>query len=37
MADAHVTIGVDDVLVGENAIGDHELAYDPVEVAHNPS
>lgn len=34
---AHVTIRVDDVLVGENAVGDHELAHYPVEVTHSPS
>ncbi len=29
MAVAHVTVGVDDVLVGKDAVGDHELAHDP--------
>jgi hypothetical protein len=32
-----VTVGVDNVLVGEDAVGDHELAHHPVEVAHSPS
>ena len=37
MAEAHVTVGVDDVLVGEDAVGNHELARDPVEIAHGLS
>jgi len=32
MADAHVTVGVDDVPFGEGSVGDHELAHHPVEV-----
>src|SRR5262249_1215539 len=37
MAVAHVTVGVDDVHIGQNAVGDHELAHDPIEVTHSLS
>ena len=37
MAHAHMAIGIDDVLAGEDAVGDHEVAHQGGEVGHGGS
>ena len=37
MANADVAVGVDHVLMGENAVGNHEIAQNVVELAHDGS